>query len=134
MNQQASSVRKTPLAGWISLGLAWIFVVCIAIQTLFAGMALFHDGSMWRSHTLFVHFFEILPLLMLLSGFVGKLPAKYKWSSVVMLLLVLSQYFTANFPGAGAWHPVIAIGLFWLAVDTARSLLPYYRHGQRGVD
>ena len=54
MTQQA--VGKTPLVVWISLGLAWIFVVCIAIQTLFAGMALFHDGSMWRSHTLFVHF------------------------------------------------------------------------------
>lgn len=130
MTQQA--VRKTPLAVWISLGLAWLFVVCIAIQTLFAGMALFHDGSMWRSHTRFVHFFEIVPLLMLLAGLAGKLSAKYKWSSLVLLLLVFSQYFTANFPGAGVWHPVIAIGLFWLAVVTARSVLPSYRQGQEG--
>lgn len=56
MTQQA--VRKTPLAVWISLGLAWLFVVCIAVQTFIAGMALFHDGSMWRSHTLFVHFLK----------------------------------------------------------------------------
>ncbi|MCT1401698.1 DUF6220 domain-containing protein [Paenibacillus sp. p3-SID867] len=130
MTQQA--VGKTPLVVWISLGLAWIFVVCIAIQTLFAGMALFHDGSMWRSHTLFVHFFEIVPVLMLIFGIAGKLPAPYKWKSLVLLLLVFSQYLTANLPGAGALHPVIAIGLFWLAVDTARGVLPSDRREQKG--
>lgn len=130
MKQQA--VGKTPLVVWISVGLAWIFVVCIAIQTLFAGMALFHDGSMWRSHTLFIHFFEIVPLLMLIFGIAGKLPAPYKWRSLVLLLLVFSQYLTANLPGAGAWHPVIAIGLFWLAVDTARGVLPSDRREQKG--
>lgn len=130
MTQQA--VRKTPLAVWISLGLTWLFVVCIAVQTFFAGMALFHDGSMWRSHTVFVHFFEIVPLLMLIFGIAGKLPAPYKWRSLALLLLVISQYLTANLPGAGAWHPVIAIGLFWLAVDTARGVLPSYRQEQKG--
>lgn len=130
MTQQAE--RKTPLAVWISLGLTWLFVVCIAVQTFIAGMALFHDGSMWRSHTLFVHFFEIVPLFMLIFGFAGKLPAPYKWRSLALLLLVISQYLTANLPGAGAWHPVIAIGLFWLAVDTARGVLPSYRQEQKG--
>ncbi|WP_456288191.1 DUF6220 domain-containing protein [Paenibacillus sp. AK002] len=130
MTQQP--VRKTPLAVWISLGLAWLFVVCIAVQTFIAGMALFHDGSMWRSHTLFVHFFEIVPLLMLIFGFTGKLPAPYKWRSLALLLLVFGQYLTANLPVAGAWHPVIAIGLFWLAVDTARGVLPSYRQEQKG--
>lgn len=130
MTQQA--VRKTPLAVWISLGLTWLFVVCIAVQTFIAGMALFHDGSMWRSHTVFVHFFEIVPLLMLIFGIAGKLPAPYKRRSLALLLLVISQYLTANLPGAGAWHPVIAIGLFWLAVDTARGVLPSYRQEQKG--
>ncbi|WFB57204.1 DUF6220 domain-containing protein [Paenibacillus sp. BR1-192] len=130
MTQQAE--RKTPLAVWISLGLTWLFVVCIAVQTFIAGMALFHDGSMWRSHTVFVHFFEIVPLLMLIFGIAGKLPAPYKRRSLALLLLVISQYLTANLPGAGAWHPVIAIGLFWLAVDTARGVLPSYRQEQKG--
>ena len=76
--------------------------------------------------------FEIVPLLMLIFGFAGKLPAPYKWRSLVLLLLVFSQYLTANLPGAGAWHPVIAIGLFWLAVDTARGVLPSYRREQKG--
>ncbi|ANY76664.1 hypothetical protein BBD41_20895 [Paenibacillus ihbetae] len=112
------------------LGLAWVLAACIVVQTLIAGMALFRDGSMWRSHVMFVHIFEIVPLLMLVAAFAGSMAARYKWSSLALLLLVFAQYVTANVPTAGALHPVLAISMFWLAVETARAAGRGLRRGK----
>jgi hypothetical protein len=100
--------------------LAWGFAACVAVQTFLAGLAVFTDPSQWGMHVMFVHLFEYLPLLMLLFAFAGKLPGSEKWLCAALFGLMIAQYATANIPGAGALHPVIALALFWLSLRAAR--------------
>lgn len=104
--------------------LAAVFAVCVAVQVLLAGMAIFMDPVKWRLHTLFVKIIEYLPLFMLIFGFMGRMPRGFRWQSAGLFLLIMMMYATANLasslPIVGALHPVVALGLFWLAL----SLVP----------
>ncbi len=100
--------------------LAWALVACIVAQTFIAGMALFQDSAHWKAHVNFVHFFEVLPLLMLVFSFTGRLPARTRWLSLALFGLVFIQYMTAHLPAAGAMHPVIALALIVLSLHVAR--------------
>ncbi|MBB6735729.1 DUF6220 domain-containing protein [Cohnella zeiphila] len=103
----------------VFFGVACLFAACVAVQIFIAGLAIFTDSSHWHDHEVFVRIFELFPLLMLIFGFAGKLPVSFRWISVVLLLLIFAQYFTAHVQGAGAFHPVIAAVLFWLTLRTA---------------
>lgn len=106
---------------YVFVGLAWLTLGCVTLQTFLAGMAVFTDPSHWKDHTLFVHLFEYLPLLMLILAFTGKLPNALRWKSATLFALIFAQYFTANVPGAGAVHPVLALVMFWLTLSVARE-------------
>lgn len=103
-------------------GLAWIFTACIVIQVFFAGMAVFENPVYWRRHEIFVHLFEIVPLLMFILAFLGRLPRGMAWGSFGMLILIFAQYMTAH-QWASALHPVIALLLFLGAVHVAKRSL-----------
>ncbi|WP_274361757.1 DUF6220 domain-containing protein [Paenibacillus thermotolerans] len=98
--------------------LAWILLACIVVQTLLAGMAVFSDPLKWRQHISFVHLFEFVPIVMLILAFTGRLPKRLIGESAGLFVLIFVQYFTANFPAAGAVHPVIALLLFGLSLHT----------------
>jgi hypothetical protein len=100
-------------------GIAWLLAACIAVQTLLAGAAVFLDPAYWRSHVLFVRALEWLPLLMLILAFPGKFAAAVKWRAAALFGFVILQYVTANIPGIGLLHPVIALFMFMLAWRTA---------------
>ncbi len=113
-------------------GLAWILVACIVIQTSLAGIAVFTDPAKWIQHQAFVHFFEFVPILMIIFAFVGRLSKKLRWQSFGLFLLIYSQYMTAHVPGAGAIHPVIALVLFGFSLHVARQAWRLGREGARG--
>ena len=99
------------------LALAWLFVGCVAVQVFLAGMATFVDAARWTWHTGFVHAFEFLPLLMLPVAFLARTPAALRWLTGALFALIWLQYLTANIGGiAGAFHPVNALLIFWVAV------------------
>ncbi|MCP3741875.1 DUF6220 domain-containing protein [Rossellomorea sp. BNER] len=104
--------------------LAIIFTLCIVTQVFFAGLAIFVDPVNWSKHTIFVHIFELVPILMLVTAFIGQLPLWAKWQSVALLGLIFMMYFTANvttvLPWAAAAHPVIAIIMFWASLKMTR--------------
>lgn len=105
---------------WIYLGLAWIFVGCIAAQVFFAGMAIFVDSVYWGWHTTFIHAFEFVPLLLLAFAFPARLPVAMRWLTFATVALIFAQYATANIGGmAGAFHPVSALVISWIAVTLA---------------
>ena len=101
--------------------LAWLFTACVAVQTLLAGAAVFHDPKFWRMHNTFVPMFEWLPLVMLILAFPGKFAASVKWSSAALLVLIVLQYVTAGISGIGMLHTVIALFIFLLAYRTAAA-------------
>lgn len=100
--------------------LAAIFAMCITIQVFLAGLSIFVDPIHWAKHTAFVHMIEFVPLLMLVLSFIGRLPVKLRWQSAALFVLVFVMYFTANFisvsPIVAAFHPVVALALFWLSI------------------
>jgi hypothetical protein len=108
---------------------AAVFLLCIGIQVFMAGLAIFENPVYWAWHRSFVHFFELLPLILLGLAFAGRLPAGLRWQSAGLFALIFAQYFTANvravLPWAAATHPVIALGIFWVA---ARTLMDAWRH------
>ncbi len=102
--------------------LAWIFAACVVIQVFIAGLAVFADPARWAWHRAFVHTFEFLPLIMLALAFVGRLPTRIRWLIAATYGLFWVQYATAGIGGvAGAFHPVNALLLFWVAMRLART-------------
>ena len=108
--------------------LAWGLALCILVQTLIAGLAIFTHASYWASHRIFVHIFGYLPILMLVFAFACRLPHSLRWHCVGLYALIYVQYFTANFPNAGALHPVIALLLFWHSLVVAQHAAKNLRH------
>lgn len=98
----------------------------VAIQIFIAGLATFVNPLHWARHAAFVRILELLPLLMLLLAFLGRLPARVKWQSAALLGLIFVQYFTANIAGQLPWvaaiHPLIAMVLLWAAARLATTM------------
>lgn len=125
---QATTSHKKALSGVarISRILFMVFAVgfalCVTLQVFIAGMATFAGPQNWAMHVSFIHFFEFLPLLMLLCAFLGKMPASMKWVSGGQFLLIFYMYFAANIrsinPLLAASHPVVALAIFGLAIWT----------------
>ncbi|MEW9702217.1 SDR family oxidoreductase [Paenibacillus sp. SI8] len=53
--------------------LAWLFLACIVVQVFIAGMAIFADPVNWSAHKTFVKIFVLIPLIMYLLTFVGRI-------------------------------------------------------------
>lgn len=99
--------------------LSSVFVACVLAQVFFAGMGAF--GADWSWHQTFVHFLELLPLLMIPVAFVGRLPWGLRLLPFGLLVLVGVQYAFANFTvPAAALHPVNALLIFLLSLFVAR--------------
>lgn len=95
-----------------------LFSACILIQVFLAGLAIFVEPVYWVRHTMFVRFFELIPILMVVLALIGRLPRRWIWQSVALLFLIFLMYFSANigstYPYMAALHPVLAIVMFWV--------------------
>jgi hypothetical protein len=106
----------------IFMVLAWLFALSVLVQTLFAGLAIFTNPTYWSHHTSFVPWFQFIPIVMFGLSFSGKLPSTLRWQCVALFLLIVPlQYANMHIPGMGAIHPVVALVLFWLAIQVARK-------------
>lgn len=102
--------------------LASIFAVSIVVQVFIAGLAIFTNYSYWTYHTIFVVFFQFIPIPMMVLSFIGHFPKSIRWQVAGLFLLIVPlQYVSVNVPGMGAIHPVIALVLFWLAVNVVKK-------------
>lgn len=122
--------RPTPRVRWARAAfsvLAFLFLICVGVQVFLAGMAIFVSPVWWRWHTRFVHFFELLPILLLALAFVGRLPRGTRWLTIGVFLLLVLQYASINvgrdlgLPAVAALHVVNALLIFWVAAALARG-------------
>lgn len=116
--------RERPRPGravWIAYtGLAFLLAGCVVYQVFLAGMAIFVHAGYWASHVTFVHVFELLPILLLVLAFAGRMPKGrgLYLSPIAAFFLISLQY---AFAGAGrtalaALHPVNALVIFGVAL------------------
>lgn len=115
----------------VYIGMGVIFLGCLLVQFLLAGMSVFDDPTKWGVHKRFVHIFGYtIPLLMIISSVTGKFfSLVYKEMSAVFLLIFI-MYLTANVGWhvgwLGAFHPVAGV----LLITTASmALVKVYKRG-----
>ena len=110
------------IARYLFLTASAAFFLSTVAQIFLAGMAIFANPTHWGRHVSFVHIFEFLPLVMLLSRWLGRMPKSLLWFSAGLLGLIYVQYFNANFrqisPVVAATHPVTAMLLVGIAYVT----------------
>jgi hypothetical protein len=115
----------------IFTGLAGLFLVGVIVQVFLAGAAIFADGGFWGFHTSFIHFFEWIPLAMLILSFFGRIPAQWRWQSFGLLFMIILQYVTANLSGSlpylSAVHPIIALILFWRSLVVVQGMIQLWK-------
>ncbi len=107
---------------------AWGYVAAILFQVLLIGLNLFAGEPTRETHIGFGHIIGILPFLSLILAYVGRLPG---WAKALAgwqfgVFLVHAEGFAAirgSLPFVAAFHPVLALVLFTLAVFVAYRAL-----------
>jgi membrane-bound metal-dependent hydrolase YbcI (DUF457 family) len=100
---------------------AWLFPAAILIQVFLVGLSLFTGQVYWSTHRDVGHSLAVLPLLLVMLAYLGRLPRSEKL--LIWLLfgvyLVQAEVFAAigdSVPLLAAFHPVLALVLFALAI------------------
>ena len=90
------------------------FLAAFIAQVLLAGWSLFNEPQRWDWHRTLGHTLEIVALVLVILGFVGRLPRPQRHATILLLVLTTVQGALAGIGGVpGAFHPVnaLAIGL-----------------------
>ena len=108
---------------------AWLFPVAIVVQVFFVGLSLFTGQALWSIHITFGHALGLLPLLLVCLSSLGRLPSAAKRLAWLVLgvYLIHAEVFAAicaDAPLLAAFHPVLALVLFALAMLIALRALP----------
>lgn len=114
------------------LVLAWLYVVAIVVQVLLIGLSLFAGEPTREAHIGFGHLIGVLPLLMLIVAFAGRLPRAGKALAGAQfgLFFIQAEVFAGirgSVPVLAAFHPVVAMLVFALAVYVARRASAWVR-------
>jgi hypothetical protein len=106
---------------------AWLVFASVIVQVTLAGLGVFASSDFWFWHagvSALVVFF--LPLLLILVGWLGRVPIRLRWfTAAVPALVVLQSLLLApyhmNAHGAlraiSALHVVNAFVIFWVAFE-----------------
>jgi hypothetical protein len=106
------------------LMVAWLLPAAILTQVFFVGLSLFTGQALWGTHRDFGHALGVFPLLLLILGYLGRVPRQDKllvWLQFGVYL-VQAEVFAAirdSVPFLAAFHPVLALVLFALALMVA---------------
>lgn len=105
---------------------AWLMLAAVAVQVFLAGYAVTTHPAAWAWHTGFVHFLELLPLV--LAGIAGfsRAPRRLLWIPLAVFALIWLQYLLIHMPAgfARALHPTNSIAIAILAWTAAKASLP----------
>ena len=114
--------------------IAWLFPLAILVQVLFVGLSLFTSQPYWDSHISLGHLIGVLPILLVILGYLGRLPRR----TIILTWLALGTYLIqaevfavirADVPLFAAFHPVLALVLFALALIIALQAQTVVRAG-----
>ncbi len=97
---------------------AWVLLLGIVTQVVLACLAVFVDGGIWQVHRNIMNIIEFIPAIMFIFGIIGGIPKLYNALSLLLFLLIQSQYYT-NYGWFGALHAAFAIVLFMISLYVA---------------
>lgn len=108
------------------IALAWVMAAAVVAQVFLAGLALMHDGAFWSWHVGVGNLIGLLPVVLAVVAFAGRLGNGLGWWSVGLWVLIGMQHaFIGMRPSAvAALHVVNALAIFMVTVWMARSAVP----------
>ena len=107
-------------ARYVYLGLVWLYVAGILVQVFLAGMGLFGIPRDFAPHVGLGWLLHLVPILLLIAAAVARVGSRLIWWNVALLVVQFVQPIFAlardDTPVVAAFHPVLALVIFWLAV------------------
>lgn len=127
---------RVRLSRYAYAGTAWLMVLGIMMQVFFIGLSLLGQRPSWQSHIGLGHALGVLPLLLIILAYVGRLPRPMKpvtWLvfAIYILLADIVIFMRGSVPLVAALHPVLALLLFAFALFLAYKGTSIARTGSR---
>jgi len=107
-------------ARYVYLGMVWIYLAAIAVQTFLAGIGMFGAGGDFELHRNLGYLLHLVPVLLVIVAVVGRVGSTTLWWTGALFVTVAVQPLLpglrADMPLAAALHPVLALLIFWLTL------------------
>jgi len=107
-------------ARYVYLGMVWLYVAGILVQVFLAGIGIFGVARDFAPHVGLGWLLHLVPILLLIVAAVARVVSRLIWWNVALLVVQFVQPIFAlartDSPVVAAFHPVLALVVFWLAV------------------
>jgi hypothetical protein len=102
------------------VGLVWLYLAGIVVQTFLAGAALFTPERDFELHRYLGYLLHLAPIGLLIVAVAGRVGREIITWTVALLVVQgiqpLLPMLRADMPWAAALHPVLVLAIFWLGV------------------
>ena len=104
---------------------SWLFLAGVSAQVFLAGMVVVAGKIGWANHRDLGHALALPLLVMLLTAYLGRMPRAVKGMTWLLFTVYIIQadvliFMRGSAPIASAFHPVLALVDFALALTLAR--------------
>lgn len=107
-------------ARYVYLALVWIYLAGILFQVFLAGIGLFGVAKDFEPHVGLGWILHLVPVLLLIVAAVARVGSRLLWWTTALLVVQFIQPILAllrdDQPLVAAFHPVLALIIFWLAL------------------
>ena len=107
-------------ARYVFIAIVWIYVAAILFQVFLAGIGLFGAAKDFEPHAGLGWILHLVPVLLLIIAAVARVGSSLLWWTAALLVVQFVQPILATLrndaPVAAAFHPVLALVIFWLAL------------------
>ena len=115
---------------------SWLFTLGVIVQVFLAGMVVVAGQSSWENHIGLGHSLGLPLLIMLLTVFIGGMPRRTKWLTLLLFVVYVLQsdviiFLRQSAPLVSALHPVLALADFALGLTLALQAWPLVIRGKR---
>jgi hypothetical protein len=114
------------------------FLIGVTLQVFLAGMVVVAQQMGWSNHRDLGHSLALPLIVMLLGAYLGKLPRGMKWMTWGLFFVYIIQadvliFMRSSLPVASAFHPVLALVDFVLAVILVYQAWGLVRENQQDL-
>jgi Zn-dependent protease with chaperone function len=106
-------------ARYLYVAMVWAYLVGIMVQVFLIGIALFGSSHDFEPHIGLGWILHLVPILLLIVGAIARVGSRLLWWNAALLLVQFIQPILATMrddqPVVAAFHPVLALIIFWLA-------------------
>jgi putative tricarboxylic transport membrane protein len=107
-------------ARYLFLALVWAYLAGILVQVFLIGIALFGAAHDFEPHINLGWILHLVPILLLIVGAVARVGSRLLWWTLALAVVQFIQPILATLrtdqPVAAAFHPVLAVIIFWMGV------------------